>query len=101
MALSVLSNHLGNRFAEASCLGEHGLSVSGKKKFIPRRSQNLTEPYKLLREAHPSSGARLRYAPLNKNASARKLSRIVTKLVSNYTLSKTQTNINYVDYSFV
>jgi len=61
--LVALANYLGNEFAEASCLGEHEVAVSGKKKFISRRFQNLTEPYRPPLEAQFSSGARLRYAP--------------------------------------
>jgi len=42
-----IANHFGNKFAEASCLGEHEVAVSGRKKFIPRRfyiSPSLTNP---------------------------------------------------------
>ena len=49
--LPVVANHFGSKFAEASCLGEHEVAVSSKKKFIPRRFQNLTEPYKPFSEA--------------------------------------------------
>jgi len=75
----VIANRFGNKSAEASCLGEHEVAVSGRKKFVSRRFQNLTEPHKPFSEAQTYSGARLRYAPLSQDTSAKKLSRIVTE----------------------
>ena len=77
----MVADQFGNKFAEASCLGEHEVAVSGKKKFIPRRfyiSPSLTNLF-LKHKLILGLGCDMLH--LDKNASAKKLSRIITKVV--------------------
>ena len=79
--INVIANCFGSKFAEASCLGEHGVAVSGKKKFISGRSYLSPSLTKFLLKRNLPLGLGCDMLHLDKNASARKLSRIVIEMV--------------------
>ena len=79
--LFVVANRFGNKSAEASCLGEHEVAVSGKKEFISGRfyiSPSLTN---LLLKRNPFLGLGCDMLPLVKMPQQRNHQELLMKYI--------------------